>query len=244
MGIAVKDAPPHLGPPGGRHPGRQRDSGPHRSGGVPANRVAAAICLLLFTLVHAPTIVWGATKTAQEDTLYIIHLRNGGQLRTFRYWEAGSDYRIEISNGVVGLHKADVARIEVVKLGAATVAGPTLAPAVEAPAPPPRSPGIFSQLAGYVGELVEWMRGWMERLWTPRRPAAEGPQAGARPSPGGGVGARGGSTTRGNAPPLFVVLAVFIAVVPSFLFCGKALGAWLFRPRRIGSGRSIPWFSP
>ena len=233
MGIGVNDATPTLGPPGGRHSGRQGDSGPHRSGGVLAHRVAAATYLLLFALVHAPTIVWGATKTAPEDILYIIHLRNGGQLRTFRYWEAGSDYRIEISDGVVGIHKADVARIEVVKLGPATVGGPAPVPVADTPAAPPSRPGIFSQVSAYVGDLVEWLRGWMERLWTPRRPAGEGPQAGARPSPGGGVGARGGSTTRGKAPPLFVILTLFLAVVPSFLFGGKALGAWLFRPRRI-----------
>ena len=199
--------------------------------------LARAIGLACLALLISGLPLWGAAPPAQqEEIIYIIHLKNGSQLRTSRYCEAGGEYRIEIFDGVVGINKSYVARIETIRRGSELVASPSAAPPA---APGPAAPGgFFSQVTSAVQELMDWMRGLMARLWSPRRPAGEGLQAGeGQPegpglAAGGGPAGRTGTPTRGGAPSLPVSMLVLAAVIPSFLFGGKALGEWLFAPRR------------
>jgi hypothetical protein len=195
---------------------------------------------ILLGLGPAPAVlplVWGATQPAQEDTLYVVHLKNGKQLRASRYWEVGGDYRFELFGGIVGLEKRDVARIEVLQRGLAPTPEKTPAPAITASAPEVAPTGAFSQITSYVSELMEWVRGWMLRLWSPRRPVGEGLRApdgrlAAGGAARGGPGARGGALARTPSPPPFVVLVVVIAIIPPIFLGGRLLGAWLAGQRR------------
>jgi hypothetical protein len=123
----------------------------------------------------------------------------------------------------------------VVRRGSELVASP---PAAPPPAPAPAAPsGLFSQVTSYVQELMDWMRGVMARLWSPRGPAGEGLQAGEGAegpglATGGGPAGRRGTPTRGGAPSLPVIVLALAVVIPSCLFGGRALGGWLFAPRR------------
>jgi len=103
-----------------------------RPAGVPAWRLVVAVGLLLGLGAAALPVAWGATQAVQEDTLFIVHLKNGKQLRASRYWEVGEDYRFEIFGGVVGLEKRDVARIEAIQRGAMATPSP---PRPRAPSP-------------------------------------------------------------------------------------------------------------
>ena len=152
---------------------------------------------------------------------YIFHLRNGSQVQTAYYWEEGNEYRLERFGGVVGLNKSDVVRIERIQPGAAAPA-PAATPFPLGPEPGQEPPqGIVPAISAYVAEMVEWMRAWMARLWTPRRTEST-PQVGK----GGPLAARP-PQARDTRPPLFVLLAVVVAV-PILLFGGKRLGGWLF----------------
>ena len=241
--IAVKHATPPLGvlpgsPAGARAVGRPKPS-PWRATGAPACLLVLTLGILL-GLGPAPAalpVVWGATQPVQEDNLYIVHLKNGKQLRASRYWEVGGDYRFELFGGVVGLEKGDVARIEVIQRGIAPAPEKTPAPPITVSAPDAAPTGVFSQLTSYVSELMEWVRGWMSRLWSPRRPVGEGLQApearlAARGAARGGPGARGGSLARTPSPPPFVVLVVVIALIPPIFLGGRLLGGWLAGHRR------------
>ncbi len=201
-------------------------AGGHGSGGrgpAPAPRRCAAACLLLaFVVVFGATARAATRESAEAPPEYIFHLRNGSQVQTAAYWEEGNEYRLERFGGVIGLNKSDVVRIERVQPGAARAPAPAASPFPLGPEPGQEPPqGIISTISTYVAEMVEWMRAWMARLWTPRRtetapPVAQGGQAPGRPP-----------QPRDTRPPLFVLLAVVVAV-PILLFGGKRLGGWLF----------------
>lgn len=195
----------------------------------PAGAVALA-CLV--TLLSSLPAAAAAVPAQQDEITYIIHLKNGSQLRTSRYWEDSGDYRIDIFGGVVGINKIYVERIEAVRRGSELAAGPLAAPGPAAPAAAAPA-GVFTRITSYVQELMNWMGGLMARLWSPRRQSREGVQAGEG-QPGGpkaSAAARRGPPTPGGGPPLPVMVLVLAAVIPSFFLVGKALGGWLFAPR-------------
>ena len=217
---AVKDAMRLPGVPGGGRGGRVRRAG---SGPAPAGRRGAAVCLFLAASLAAGAVAWSASReNAEAPPEYIFHLRNGSQVQTSHYWEEGNEYRLERFGGVIGLNKADVVRIERIQPGTARPPAPAPSPFPVAAEPGQEpSPGIISSISAYVQEMVEWMRAWLARLWTPRR--SEGtPQV----AQGGPVPARP-PQPRDMRPPLFVLMAVVVAI-PILLFGGKRLGGWLF----------------
>ncbi len=216
---AVKVARPFPGVSGNGRAGWDRSPGP---GPACARRRGAAVCLLLGVLLAAGATARAASRgNTDAPPEYIFHLRNGSQVQTAHYWEEGNEYRLERFGGVVGLNKSDVVRIERIQPGAGRAPAPAASPFPLRPEPEEPPQGIISTISTYVAEMVEWMRAWMARLWTPRRTESI-PQVGQ----GGSLPARP-PQPRDTRPPLVVLLAVVVAV-PILLFGGKRLGGWLF----------------
>ena len=185
--------------PGGRPAGHDRCVRPRP--GPALRRGAVASCLLIALLGAGPP-AWGASRgSAEASPEYVFHLRYGSQVQTSHYWEEGREYRLERFGGVIGLNKADVARIERIEPGSARAPVPagSAFPATPEARPEP-SQGIAAAITAYVAEMVEWVRAWVARLWTPRR---------------------------GDRPPLALIIGVVVAV-PILVFGGKRLGGWLF----------------
>lgn len=185
--------------PGGRPAGHDRCVQP-RPG--PALRRGAVASCLLIALLGAGPLAWGASPgSAEAPPEYVFHLRNGSQVQASRYWEQGNEYRLELYGGVIGLNKADVARIERIEPGSARAPVPagSAFPSTPAARPEP-SQGIAAAISAYVAKMVARMRALVARLWTPRW---------------------------GSRPPLVLIIGVVVAV-PILLFGGKRLGGWLF----------------
>ncbi len=216
---AVKVARPFPAVSGNGRAVRDRSPGP---GPASARRRGAAVGLLLVVVLAAGATARAASRGSTDaPPEYIFHLRNGSQVQTAHYWEEGNEYRLERFGGVVGLNKSDVVRIERIQPGAAAPA-PAATPFPLGPEPGQEPPqGVVSTISAYVAEMVEWVRAWMARLWTPRRTESI-PQVGQ----GGSLPARS-LQHRDTRPPLVVLLAVVVAV-PILLFGGKRLGGWLF----------------
>jgi hypothetical protein len=64
------------------------------------NRVIVFIALIIF---QAAGLAWGAS--------YLLHLKNGNELRTSYYWEEGDEVKFYVYGGVAGIQKAFVTRI-------------------------------------------------------------------------------------------------------------------------------------
>ncbi|MGH7793222.1 MAG: hypothetical protein ACREOB_12985 [Thermodesulfobacteriota bacterium] len=64
------------------------------------NRVIVFIALIIF---QAASLTWGAS--------YLLHLKNGNELRTSHYWEEGDEVKFYVYGGVAGLQKEFVTRV-------------------------------------------------------------------------------------------------------------------------------------
>ncbi len=221
----VRDATPFPGVPGGGRSGRE----PRLSlRPAPAARPGPAVLLLLVATLAAAPMAWGASpEGTQPPPQYIFHLRSGSQIQTSAYWEEGNEYRLERFGGVIGLNKSDVVRIERLEPGAKATPVPAASPSAAAPEPGHEpSQGLLSSISAYVAEMIEWMRAWMARLWTPRRGAGSAPLA------QGGTPPARAPQPRDSRPPLLVLIVVVVAV-PFLVFGGKRLGSWLFSDSRL-----------
>jgi hypothetical protein len=64
------------------------------------NRVMVFIALTIFQLVGP---AWGAS--------YLLHLKNGNELRTSYYWEEGDEIKFYVYGGVAGIQKGLIRRV-------------------------------------------------------------------------------------------------------------------------------------
>ncbi len=56
------------------------------------------------------------TFPAIGDAAYLIHLKNGGEFTTFRYWSDGDEIKLYVTGGIVGISKDSVRKIEKTEL--------------------------------------------------------------------------------------------------------------------------------
>jgi hypothetical protein len=64
------------------------------------NRLIVFIALIIF---QAAGLTWGAS--------YLLHLKNGNELRTSHYWEEGDEIKFYIYGGVAGIQRGSVTRV-------------------------------------------------------------------------------------------------------------------------------------
>jgi hypothetical protein len=64
------------------------------------NRLIVFIALIIF---QGASLTWGAS--------YLLHLKNGNELRTSHYWEEGDEIRFYVYGGVAGIQKGFVSRV-------------------------------------------------------------------------------------------------------------------------------------
>ena len=69
------------------------------------NRVIVFIALIIF---QTAGLTWGAS--------YLLHLKNGNELRTSHYWEEGDEIKFYTYGGVAGVQKAFVSKITISNL--------------------------------------------------------------------------------------------------------------------------------
>jgi hypothetical protein len=69
------------------------------------NRVIVFIALIIF---QTAGLTWGAS--------YLLHLKNGNELRTSHYWEEGDEIKFYAYGGVAGIQKAFVSRVTISNL--------------------------------------------------------------------------------------------------------------------------------
>jgi len=84
-------------------------------------------------------IISGLMVPAIGDSAYKIHLKNGGQLSTSQYWEENQELKFCVSDGVMGVEKDMVKRIEKYTIDGTKV--------YEAKAPPEKTPAETEQKA-------------------------------------------------------------------------------------------------
>jgi hypothetical protein len=69
------------------------------------NRVIVFIALIIF---QTAGLTWGAS--------YLLHLKNGNELRTSHYWEEGDEIKFYAYGGVAGVQKAFVSKVTISNL--------------------------------------------------------------------------------------------------------------------------------
>lgn len=69
------------------------------------NKLIVFIGLIIF---HAAGLTWGAS--------YLLHLKNGNELRTSHYWQEGDEIKFYIYGGIAGIQKGFVTRVTISNL--------------------------------------------------------------------------------------------------------------------------------
>jgi hypothetical protein len=61
------------------------------------------IIFIVLIIFQTPGLSWGAS--------YLLHLKNGNELRTSYYWEEGDEVKFYVYGGVAGIQKGFVSRV-------------------------------------------------------------------------------------------------------------------------------------
>lgn len=69
------------------------------------NRIVFPLAMIILQASH---LAWGGS--------YLIQLKNGGEVRTSRYWEEGAEIKFSIYGGVAGIQKGFVNEIKEINL--------------------------------------------------------------------------------------------------------------------------------
>ncbi len=63
------------------------------------------IVIMMLIIVHPSGLIWGAS--------YVLHLKNGNELRTSHYWEEADEVKFYVYGGVAGIQKGFVTRVTI-----------------------------------------------------------------------------------------------------------------------------------
>jgi len=97
-------------------------------------------------------ILSGLIVPAIGESVYEIHLKNGGQISTPLYWEENQEFRFYVSGGVMGIEKDMVKRIKKCTIDRTKVSEDKTSPEktfveAEKDLSPPKPPGQFDMKA-------------------------------------------------------------------------------------------------